>query len=132
VIVLRAPGTNCDLETAYAFEHCGARAERVHLFRVLERPKLLGAFQILCVPGGFSYGDDVGARAIFAGRLRPRPSAAPPPFPPACPARSAGSCWPTSSPSASVTGFRSSCAPGFFRAEPRTGPRATAKNPRPL
>ena len=62
VIVLRAPGTNCDVETAHAFESCGAKPERVHLFRVLERPEMLKDFQILCVPGGFSYGDDVGAR----------------------------------------------------------------------
>ncbi len=72
VIVLRAPGTNCDVETAYAFEHCGAKAQRVHLFRVLERPEMLREFQILCVPGGFSYGDDVGAGAIFGAQLRSR------------------------------------------------------------
>lgn len=72
VIVLRAPGTNCDAETAFAFEHCGAKAERVHLFRVLERPEMLKGFQILCVPGGFSYGDDVGAGAIFGGQLKSR------------------------------------------------------------
>jgi phosphoribosylformylglycinamidine synthase len=72
VIVLRAPGTNCDVETAHAFEHCGARAERVHLFRVLERPEMLKDFQVLCIPGGFSYGDDVGAGVIFGGQLRSR------------------------------------------------------------
>jgi phosphoribosylformylglycinamidine synthase I len=72
VVVLRAPGTNCDIETAFAFEQCGARAERVHLFRVLERPQMLRGFQMLCVPGGFSYGDDVGAGVIFGGQLRTR------------------------------------------------------------
>jgi phosphoribosylformylglycinamidine synthase len=72
VIVLRAPGTNCDVETAHAFAHCGARAEKMHLFRVLERPEVLKDFQILCVPGGFSYGDDVGAGAIFGGQLKSR------------------------------------------------------------
>ena len=76
VIVLRAPGTNCDLETAHAFEYCGARPERVHLFRVLERPEMLKDFQILCIPGGFSYGDDVGAGVIFGGQLRSRLSVA--------------------------------------------------------
>ncbi|MBS0262554.1 MAG: phosphoribosylformylglycinamidine synthase subunit PurQ [Planctomycetes bacterium] len=70
VIVLRAPGTNCDIETAHAFEHCGATADRVHLYRVLEQPALLRDYQILCVPGGFSYGDDVGAGVIFGGQLR--------------------------------------------------------------
>lgn len=68
--VLRAPGTNCDVETAYAFEAAGASAERVHLFRLLESPELLRDFQILCVPGGFSYGDDIGAGVIFSRQLR--------------------------------------------------------------
>lgn len=70
VCVLRAPGTNCDVETAYAFEACGGVAERVHVFRLLEEPRLLGDFQVLCVPGGFSYGDDIGAGVIFSRQLR--------------------------------------------------------------
>lgn len=70
VCVLRAPGTNCDVETAYAFEKCGAVVERVHVFRLLEEPNLLDDFQMLCVPGGFSYGDDIGAGVIFSRQLR--------------------------------------------------------------
>lgn len=52
VLVLRAPGTNCDVETGWIFDHCGGQCDRVHLFRVLERPDLLKDYQILCVPGG--------------------------------------------------------------------------------
>ena len=70
VCVLRAPGTNCDEETAFAFGSCGARADRVHLFQLLENPKQLAEYQVLCVPGGFSYGDDIGAGVIFASQLR--------------------------------------------------------------
>jgi phosphoribosylformylglycinamidine synthase subunit PurQ / glutaminase len=70
VCVLRAPGTNCDVETAFAFESCGATAERVHLFRLLEKPQLLSDYQVLCIPGGFSYGDDIGAGVIFSRQLR--------------------------------------------------------------
>ncbi len=70
VCVLRAPGTNCDIETAHAFELAGGEAERLHLFRLLENPALLDDFQILCIPGGFSYGDDVGAGVIFSRHLR--------------------------------------------------------------
>lgn len=70
VCVLRAPGTNCDPETAHAFEMCGARAERVHLLRILEDPAVLSGFQALCIPGGFSYGDDIGAGVIFSSHLR--------------------------------------------------------------
>ena len=70
VCVLRAPGTNCDLETEFAFNMAGGAAERVHLFRLLESPALLDDYQILCVPGGFSYGDDVGAGVVFGAQLR--------------------------------------------------------------
>lgn len=70
VCVLRAPGTNCDIETAHAFELAGAAADRIHLFRLLEEPSRLSQYQILCIPGGFSYGDDLGAGVIFSRQLR--------------------------------------------------------------
>ena len=72
VCVLRAPGTNCDVETAFAFEQCGALADRVHVFRILDNPGMLADYQLLCVPGGFSYGDDIGAGVIFSRQLRGR------------------------------------------------------------
>ena len=72
VCVLRAPGTNCDVETAHAFELAGGAADRVHLFRLLENPSLLRQYQVLCVPGGFSYGDDIGAGVIFSRQIRGR------------------------------------------------------------
>ncbi len=70
VLILRAPGTNCDVETAFAFERAGGQAERWHVNRLLEAPQRLAEFQILCIPGGFSYGDDVAAGRIFANQLR--------------------------------------------------------------
>ncbi len=70
VVIVRAPGTNCDQETAYAFEQAGARADIVHVNRLLESPAVAQQYQILCIPGGFSYGDDVAAGRIFAGQIR--------------------------------------------------------------
>jgi phosphoribosylformylglycinamidine synthase len=70
VLVLRAPGANCDEETAFAFEQAGAVAHRVHLNRWLESPRLAAEFQIVCLPGGFTYGDDLGSGRIFANQLR--------------------------------------------------------------
>ncbi|WP_152051866.1 phosphoribosylformylglycinamidine synthase I [Tautonia marina] len=69
-IVLRAPGTNCDEETVAAWQLAGAYVETAHIDRVLERPGALDAFQILTIPGGFSYGDDLGAGRILATRLK--------------------------------------------------------------
>lgn len=68
-LIVRAPGTNCDAETAYAFERAGAVADVQHVNRWLESPALSQQFQILCLPGGFSFGDDVGAGRIFAAQL---------------------------------------------------------------
>ncbi|MEK6248929.1 MAG: phosphoribosylformylglycinamidine synthase I [Planctomycetales bacterium] len=69
-MILRAPGTNCDVETAYAFTMAGAKAEVLHINRILETPNLLTEFQILCLPGGFSYGDDVAAGRILGNQIR--------------------------------------------------------------
>jgi len=71
-LILRAPGTNCDIETAYAFELAGSLTESLHINRLLESPQRASEFQILCIPGGFSYGDDVAAGRILAGQIRHR------------------------------------------------------------
>lgn len=70
VLILRAPGTNCDVETAFAFEQAGAATQSLHINRLLERPAALREFQILCLPGGFSYGDDLGAGRILSSQIR--------------------------------------------------------------
>jgi phosphoribosylformylglycinamidine synthase I len=70
ILILRAPGTNCDAETAFAFQRAGGSAEVMHLNRLLETPQLASEYQVLCIPGGFSYGDDVAAGRIFANQIR--------------------------------------------------------------
>ncbi len=69
VLILRAPGTNCNEETAYAWEQAGASCETWHLSRLLADASQISKFQVLTIPGGFSYGDDLGAGRIFATRL---------------------------------------------------------------
>jgi phosphoribosylformylglycinamidine synthase len=69
VLILRAPGTNCNEETAQAWEMAGATVETWHIGRLLENAAGLSSFPILTIPGGFSYGDDLGAGRIFATRL---------------------------------------------------------------
>jgi phosphoribosylformylglycinamidine synthase len=70
VSVLRTAGTNCDIETAFAFEQEGAMAELVHINQFLNKEKNLLNFQILAIPGGFTYGDDIAAGKILANQLR--------------------------------------------------------------
>jgi phosphoribosylformylglycinamidine synthase len=70
VCVLRTAGTNCDQETAFAFEQAGAVAELVHVNRFIQRVKTLDEYQILALPGGFSYGDDISAGKVLANELK--------------------------------------------------------------
>ncbi len=65
-LVLRAPGTNCDHEVQAAFEMVGGQATRMHLNALRENPKALREYQILVLPGGFSYGDDIAAGKVQA------------------------------------------------------------------
>ena len=69
-LIIRTAGTNCDLELAHAFKLAGAAPQRIHLNRLIEDPVLLEPFELIAVPGGFSYGDDIAAGRIFANRLR--------------------------------------------------------------
>lgn len=70
VLVVRAPGTNCDQETAFAFEQAGATAEVAHINRLLSERSMIDEFQVLCIPGGFSYGDDLAAGRILGNQIR--------------------------------------------------------------
>jgi phosphoribosylformylglycinamidine synthase len=68
-MVLRAEGTNCDEETVIAFERAGSSVDLVHI-NELRRGRPLEEYQILCIPGGFTYGDDIAAGKILAIRLK--------------------------------------------------------------
>jgi phosphoribosylformylglycinamidine synthase len=70
ILILRAPGTNCDEETCHAFQRAGGTPRQLHVNGLLEQPGILTDYQVLCIPGGFSYGDDVGAGKIFATQIR--------------------------------------------------------------
>ncbi|MDR2754226.1 MAG: phosphoribosylformylglycinamidine synthase subunit PurQ [Planctomycetaceae bacterium] len=71
VLILRAPGTNADQETAYAFQLAGATSvEILHINSILETPTILDRANILCIPGGFSFGDDIAAGKIFALKIK--------------------------------------------------------------
>jgi phosphoribosylformylglycinamidine synthase len=70
ILILRAPGTNCDAEAAHAFVLAGGVPESLHVNRVLDEPRRLGEFQVLCIPGGFSYGDDIAAGRILGNQIQ--------------------------------------------------------------
>jgi phosphoribosylformylglycinamidine synthase I len=69
-LVLRAPGINCDRETAYACRLAGFETDLVHINQLLKEPAKLLRYHFLVLPGGFSYGDDLGAGTLLAKNLR--------------------------------------------------------------
>ncbi len=71
-LILTTSGINCDRELAHAFELAGASPALVHLNRLLEEPELIEEFDLIGLPGGFSYGDAIGAGRIAAALMRKR------------------------------------------------------------
>lgn len=69
VLVLRAAGINCDEETMYAWRLAGATSTLVHVNELAEKPAMLGECDVLTIPGGFSFGDDIAAGTILARRM---------------------------------------------------------------
>ena len=68
-MILRTAGTNCDIETAQAFRLAGAEADFIHVNALKKDKKAIEKYQILAIPGGFTYGDDVASGKILANEL---------------------------------------------------------------
>jgi phosphoribosylformylglycinamidine synthase I len=68
VCILRVGGTNCDAETQRAFRELGVQAETLHLKDLVKQRNLLD-YQVLVLPGGFSFGDYVRSGVILARLL---------------------------------------------------------------
>ena len=70
VLVLSGYGINCERETKFAFEHVGGEADIVHINDLISKEKNLSDYNILAIPGGFSYGDDTGSGNAMANKIR--------------------------------------------------------------
>jgi len=69
VCVLKTDGTNCDAEAVYAFQKVGATVDVLTMYHLRRNPQLLNKYDVLALPGGFSYGDDIASGKIFAVEL---------------------------------------------------------------
>ena len=70
ILVLRSAGSNCDQETKFAFDYVGGQADLIHINRLLAGEIKLDDYQILAIPGGFTYGDDISAGKILANEMK--------------------------------------------------------------
>jgi phosphoribosylformylglycinamidine synthase I len=69
-IVISGDGLNCENETANAFKLAGAQADIHHINELLKKPELLHDYQILAIPGGFSFGDEISSGQILALKIK--------------------------------------------------------------
>lgn len=72
VLVLRAPGINRDRDAALACTLAGGAPERIHINQLVEGGARLADYAMLIIPGGFSYGDNLGAGKLLAVDLAHR------------------------------------------------------------
>jgi phosphoribosylformylglycinamidine synthase subunit PurQ / glutaminase len=71
-LILRAPGINRDEDAAAAVEMAGGRPERIHVNQMVAGAVRLADYGLLIIPGGFSYGDHLGAGKLLAVDLAHR------------------------------------------------------------
>jgi phosphoribosylformylglycinamidine synthase I len=66
ILILHAAGTNRDGEAARACELAGGAPENIHINQLRRGERRFADYQMLLLPGGFSYGDALGAGARLA------------------------------------------------------------------
>ena len=71
-LVLSGDGINCESETSYGLKLAGFDAEPVHIFDLLNSPERLTDAQLLALPGGFSYGDEIASGKVLAVKVKER------------------------------------------------------------
>ncbi len=72
VLILHANGTNRDHDAWLACQLAGGEPEIVHINQLISGERNLLNYHMLVLPGGFSYGDDLGAGLLWAQDLRHR------------------------------------------------------------
>ncbi len=71
-LILHANGTNRDRDAGLAVTLAGGDYEIVHINQLAACDRRIGDYDMLILPGGFSYGDDLGAGVLWALDLRQR------------------------------------------------------------
>lgn len=66
ILILHASGTNRDHDAAAACELAGGAPEIVHINQLRASERRWADYQMLVLPGGFSYGDALGAGRLVA------------------------------------------------------------------
>jgi phosphoribosylformylglycinamidine synthase len=70
IAVITGYGINSDNELAHSFVLAGGDPRRVHINDLIARKPALSEFDIIAVPGGFSFGDHIASGRVFANKLK--------------------------------------------------------------
>lgn len=68
--ILTGDGINCEEETAEACRQSGFSTEIIHLSTLIKSPRNLDECSMLVIPGGFSFGDELGSGRVLALKLK--------------------------------------------------------------
>jgi phosphoribosylformylglycinamidine synthase len=69
-LVLSGYGINCEAESSHVIEKVGGAADIVHINKLIENPAMLEQYNMLFIPGGFSFGDDLGSGKVFSNKMK--------------------------------------------------------------
>jgi phosphoribosylformylglycinamidine synthase len=69
-LVMAGDGINCERETAFVLEYAGAAPQIIHVNDLIASPETLKGADGLAIPGGFSFGDELGSGQILALKIR--------------------------------------------------------------
>jgi len=70
VLVITGDGLNCEVETLAAFKKAGATGTILHINELLKTPVILSEYNILAIPGGFSFGDEINSGQVLALKIK--------------------------------------------------------------
>jgi len=68
-LIIKSSGTNCDEESCFITQKAGFEAEIIHANEIFKKTELLRKYHLLYIPGGFTYGDDLGAGTVFGNEI---------------------------------------------------------------
>lgn len=69
VLVITGYGINCEEETLLAFLQAGFSGKIIHINELLGAVNILKEYQVLAIPGGFSFADETGSGNAFALKI---------------------------------------------------------------
>ncbi|MBN2155074.1 MAG: phosphoribosylformylglycinamidine synthase I [Candidatus Lokiarchaeota archaeon] len=70
VAIITGYGINTDYESEEVFRLAGADPHRVHINDFISQKDSLENYEILMIPGGFSFGDHLGSGRVLANKFR--------------------------------------------------------------